>query len=128
MSWQLESVCIICHEPITGRNAFTWTHAHGVECGTGDGSTAYPQSNWRDQLPIAVRSTIHEAKRAFAAGSTVIVSSDGRRDGATMRVFPDTTTITKSDTTTWEWLESMRKEWASKYPRQRYYIVTERAE
>lgn len=35
--------CEICHESISKVDG-TWTHYHGdVSCGTGDGSTAYPQ-------------------------------------------------------------------------------------
>lgn len=38
-------VCDICREPVNSSDGLHWAHDHGdAECGTGDGSTAWPHS------------------------------------------------------------------------------------
>lgn len=48
--------CHMCHEKVTGSDR-GWIHAHGdIHCGTGDGSTAYPEHAWaRDESDRRVR-------------------------------------------------------------------------
>ncbi|MBB3752560.1 hypothetical protein FHT44_005072 [Mycolicibacterium sp. BK634] len=37
--------CAICHERVHSIGG-PWTHSHGIPCGTGDGSTAYPKAQY----------------------------------------------------------------------------------
>jgi hypothetical protein len=72
--------------------------------------------------PIAHRVKFHDARRAFAAGSRVLVSEYG--DELSRPVYPHTSTHSR-DTTTWDALVAQVAEWRHRYPRQRFYVITE---
>ena len=75
--------------------------------------------------PIAVRAKFHEARRAFAEGATVLITESD--EGPTRWVYPNTTTHNR-DTTTWDYLATSVREWRSRYPGQRFYIVVDEQE
>lgn len=68
---------------------------------------------------IAQRVTIHEARRHFESGGSVLVSEHGNE--LTRTVSRDTTTHNR-DTTTWAALVETVREWRSRYPNQRFYV------
>jgi hypothetical protein len=70
--------------------------------------------------PHALRATFYEAKRAFAAGATVIVTE--RPEGPERLVYPQTTKHSLN-TTTWDELAGLVREFRNRYPRQTFYIV-----
>jgi len=69
----------------------------------------------------AIRTTFHEAHRAFESGHTIAVSERGHETE-----FPvtDSTTTHNMLSTTWPELVAQVRMWQSRYPNQRYYIVT----
>lgn len=68
----------------------------------------------------ARRVKFHDARRHFEAGGTVLVSEHGH--ARTRPVFSSTTTHDRT-TTTWDELATQVREWRSRYPNQRFYIV-----
>ena len=71
-------------------------------------------------VPMARRVKFHEARRHFEAGGRVLVSEYGQEQFA---VVTDSTTTHSSQTTTWDALAATVREWRSRYPGQRFYVV-----
>lgn len=69
---------------------------------------------------VAVRVTMHEAKRHFEAGGAVLVSEYGHEPTQTVTAITTTHDRTR---TTWDALAADVKEWRNRYPNQRFYIV-----
>jgi hypothetical protein len=68
----------------------------------------------------ATRVTVHEARRHFDAGGTVLVSEFGHEP---TRPVTASTTVHTRDTTTWESLLEDVHMWRGRYPHQRFYTV-----
>ena len=75
---------------------------------------------WRSQRKIAKRVSVHQARRAFANGESVLVDDLGRREQ--IEVTANTQTHSR-ETTTWETLTAQVREWRGRYPGQRFYVV-----
>jgi hypothetical protein len=73
---------------------------------------------------MARRVEFLEAKRHFKAGGRVLVSE---YDDEPFVVVTELTTTHSLETTTWEALAATVREWRSRYPRQRFYVVEEPA-
>jgi hypothetical protein len=71
---------------------------------------------------MARRVKFHEARRHFEAGGRVLVSEYGHEPFVVVTAL---TTAHSSQTTTWDALAATVREWRSRYPNQRFYVVEE---
>lgn len=73
-------------------------------------------------MQTATRVKFHEARKHFENGGSVLVSEYGREES---RPVTTSTTTHSSETITWDELAGMVREWRSRYPNQRFYVITE---
>jgi hypothetical protein len=71
-------------------------------------------------LTVADRVTKHDARRHFEAGGAVVVSEHGHE--LTHSIYVDTTFHSR-ETTSWEHLAELVREWRGRYPYQRFYVL-----